>query len=359
MLRAGALERRRPDPQGAALRGHELRGQPRRGRQGVLLLPRRDADPQLAELALQVSAVRVSVRRPRGDEPRAIPRRAGVRAHRHGRARRGAPVRRRRGVREGGAGRGPGADHRPQPGPRTSRAPPPSHALVPEHVVMDRRPRSPGPERRPPGTPVARRLRRPGRDALRPRRSSGARPALAGRRGRRPAPVHRERDEPRTPVRRAQRLTVREGRHQRRGRGRQGRCRQPRRDGNEGRGARARRHPGRRLDDRAPSPDRPRSGIARSCRRMGRRAVRAVVRGHVREPRARGRRVLRLDHAARRRRRAGEGHAPGARRDDLDEADLPHRHRALAGGPGARPVDGRPAPSGSGTPSGSTSSTTT
>ena len=40
VLRAGAVERQRPDPQGAAVRPHQQRGQPRRGRQGVLLLPR-------------------------------------------------------------------------------------------------------------------------------------------------------------------------------------------------------------------------------------------------------------------------------------------------------------------------------
>ena len=39
-------------------------GQPRRGRQGVLLLPRRHADPLLHEDALQVSASGVSLRRP-------------------------------------------------------------------------------------------------------------------------------------------------------------------------------------------------------------------------------------------------------------------------------------------------------
>ena len=35
----GPVERARPDPQGAALRADQLRGQPRGGRQGVLLLP--------------------------------------------------------------------------------------------------------------------------------------------------------------------------------------------------------------------------------------------------------------------------------------------------------------------------------
>ena len=43
VLRAGAVERRRPDPQGAAVRPDQHRGQPRRGRQGVLLLPRQHA----------------------------------------------------------------------------------------------------------------------------------------------------------------------------------------------------------------------------------------------------------------------------------------------------------------------------
>ena len=45
LLRAGALERARPDPQGAAVRPHRQRGQSRRGRQGVLLLPRHARRP--------------------------------------------------------------------------------------------------------------------------------------------------------------------------------------------------------------------------------------------------------------------------------------------------------------------------
>ena len=53
----------RPDPQGAALRAHQQRGQSRRGRQGVLLLPRLDADALVHEVPLQVSAARVPVPR--------------------------------------------------------------------------------------------------------------------------------------------------------------------------------------------------------------------------------------------------------------------------------------------------------
>ncbi len=60
--RARPLERPRPDPQGAPLRPDQRRGQPRRGRQGALLLPRRHADALLPEDALQVSAAAVPLR---------------------------------------------------------------------------------------------------------------------------------------------------------------------------------------------------------------------------------------------------------------------------------------------------------
>ena len=66
---AGAVERPRPDPQGAAVRADQRRGQPRRGRQGVLLLPRRDADALVPEAALQVPAGGLPVRRSGRDEP--------------------------------------------------------------------------------------------------------------------------------------------------------------------------------------------------------------------------------------------------------------------------------------------------
>ena len=62
LLRARPLERRRSDRQGAPVRPHQHRGQPRRGRQGVLLLPRQHADPLVHEVSLQVSAVGVPLR---------------------------------------------------------------------------------------------------------------------------------------------------------------------------------------------------------------------------------------------------------------------------------------------------------
>src|SRR5262249_14000001 len=65
VLRDRAVERRRPDSEGAPLRAHQQRRQPRRGREGVLLLSRLDADAFLHEVALQVPAARLPVRRPR------------------------------------------------------------------------------------------------------------------------------------------------------------------------------------------------------------------------------------------------------------------------------------------------------
>ena len=62
LLRARALERQGSDHQGAPVRPDQQRGQPRRGRQGVLLLSRQHADALVREDALQVSAGGVPVR---------------------------------------------------------------------------------------------------------------------------------------------------------------------------------------------------------------------------------------------------------------------------------------------------------
>lgn len=56
MLRARPVERPRPDPQGTDVRPDQRRGQPRRGRQGVLLLPRQHAHPLVHEVPVQVPA---------------------------------------------------------------------------------------------------------------------------------------------------------------------------------------------------------------------------------------------------------------------------------------------------------------
>ena len=48
LSRARAVERQRPDPEGADVRAHRAAGKPRRGRQGVLVVPRRAAEPRAA-----------------------------------------------------------------------------------------------------------------------------------------------------------------------------------------------------------------------------------------------------------------------------------------------------------------------
>lgn len=88
LLLARHVERRRPDPQGTPVRHDRSPGQPRRGRQGTVLVPRFDPDPLVHEDAVQVPAAAVPVRAvgPRVDQPQ--PRRSRVRDHRHGRVRR-------------------------------------------------------------------------------------------------------------------------------------------------------------------------------------------------------------------------------------------------------------------------------
>ena len=59
---AGAVERRRPDPEGAAVRPDQREGNHGEDVKELYLLPRRDADAFLPEDALQVSAAGVSLR---------------------------------------------------------------------------------------------------------------------------------------------------------------------------------------------------------------------------------------------------------------------------------------------------------
>ena len=62
------------------------RGQSRRGRQGVLLLPRQRAQPRVHEVPLQVSAAGVSLRGPGRGEQAARAARPGIRAARYRRS---------------------------------------------------------------------------------------------------------------------------------------------------------------------------------------------------------------------------------------------------------------------------------
>ena len=93
-LGARAVERARPDPQGAAVRPDQRGGQSRRGRQGALLLPRRHAD------AIPTCGCSTNIRRRafpyaragRRRTARRGTRRARIRADRHRRLRRATAI---------------------------------------------------------------------------------------------------------------------------------------------------------------------------------------------------------------------------------------------------------------------------
>ena len=102
LLRARAVERRGPDPQGADVRARRRRRQPRRGRQGVLVVRGLHADPLLDALALPLPAGRVPLRPDLvAVNAQRAPRRAGVRAGRHRRLRRGPVLGGHRRLRQG------------------------------------------------------------------------------------------------------------------------------------------------------------------------------------------------------------------------------------------------------------------
>ena len=152
------------------------------------------------------------------DQPPADPGRDGVRAARHRRLRRRPLLRRLRGVRQGGAGRHPGADHGGQPG--TGRRPSCTSCRRCGSGTTGRR-GSPNPTAPPRSRSSGRSRRAAGTSAV------AATHPLLGRvhpllRGRGAAALHRERDQPRAALPRAEeREPLRQGRHQRlRGAGR-------------------------------------------------------------------------------------------------------------------------------------------
>ncbi len=205
LLRARHVERGRPDPQGAHVRPDERPGQPRRGRQGVLVLPRQHAHALVHEVALQVPAARVPLRRPRLDERCAQPRRVRVRADRH------------RHLRGRTATSTCSASTR-RPGPTTSSSSSRRTIAAPTAATLELLPtlwfrntwawsaggavpslERTASRRRPPACAPASRARR----------------VAALLRGRRRAAVLRERDEQRARLRHAERRRLRQGRHQR------------------------------------------------------------------------------------------------------------------------------------------------
>ncbi len=232
LLRPRALERAGPHPQGAPLRTDQQRGEPRRGRQGVLLLPRLDADPLVHEVPLQVPAARVPLSGPPRDEPEADPRGARVRAARHGDLRRRPVLRRLRRVRQGRARGRPGPHVGAQPRSGGGAAARPAAALVPQHLVVGGRGRETGPARG--------------------RRSDRGVPPGAARhdaivRRRAGAPLRREREQRPEALGPAEPGAVREGRVPPLRRLRGARRGQPREDRDEGGGPLRPRSPRRRL----------------------------------------------------------------------------------------------------------------
>ena len=100
---ARPVERERSDPQGTAVRADQQRGQPRRGRQGALLLSRCGAEPRLSRACSTSSRRRAYPYEGLIDGERTThgPDRDGVRADRHRSVRRGPLLRRRGRVRQG------------------------------------------------------------------------------------------------------------------------------------------------------------------------------------------------------------------------------------------------------------------
>ena len=128
---------RRPDPQGAPVRPHRPRGQPRRGRQGGLLLPRHHADPLLHAGALPYPQRAFPYARPgrRERAPRtatsrstscSTPASSTTTATSTSTSSTPRPTPRTSLIR----------DHGHQSRPRRGAAPPPADALVPQHLVM-------------------------------------------------------------------------------------------------------------------------------------------------------------------------------------------------------------------------------
>ena len=179
LLRPGALERPRPDPQGAALRADRHRGQSRRGRQGVLLLPRQHAHALVHAVPLQVPAGGVPLRAAGRGEPAARPRERRVRAGRHRRLRRATATST---CSSSTPRRQPTTCSsqitRRQPRARGGAAARAADDLVPQHLVVERR-RDAAPHARgataPPGTSASRSsTRRSGARWLLLRRRAGA-----------------------------------------------------------------------------------------------------------------------------------------------------------------------------------------
>ena len=315
------------DPQGAPVRVDRSGRQPRRRREGVLLLPRVHSYALLPQGALQVPAGPLPLRLSGGREPAALEERSRARAGRYRHLRRRALLRRVRRVCEGVHRGHPDPPHDREPRARGGEHRSPAHPVVPQRVELGAYRRG---LRAPSAAGEGGRRRRAG-----PERRARGLPARRGGCGQRTrVAVYRERDQRRAAVRRRRPAPVREGRLSRvrdRGPARGG---QPGTSGDQGRRAVS-------ADDRA-GRRRHHSTSAPPSRSRG-RAIRVGVRPGVRGPDSRGRRVLPEPVAAPDDPGGTGGSAPGLRRAALEQAVLPLRGERLAGGrPGPAAATGEP-----------------
>ena len=133
-----AVERRRPDPQGADVRPDQRGGQSRRGRQGLLVVPRCPSERAPGCAGATTTRRRRSRTTDLIEENGApLQVRARVRAARHGRLRRRPLLDRRGPLRQGGPDRHPDAGRRAQPGARRGDHPRPAHPVVPQRMVVE------------------------------------------------------------------------------------------------------------------------------------------------------------------------------------------------------------------------------
>ena len=224
------VERQGPDPQGAAVRPDQRRGQPRRGRQGVLVGHRRHTVTQLDAVALPVPARGVPVPAAAGGEPQTRPGRAGVRARRHRNPGRRQVLRRADHLRQGRPG-GPLHHHRrhqPRTGGRTAASA--AADLAAQHLGVGPGQAAQHPAPAAAADPVG------GRAGGRRMQARAARLLLPRRRGHPGNPVLRQRDQHGRPVRRREEPDqVHQGRHQQPGRQGQHQGDQPRELRDQGR----------------------------------------------------------------------------------------------------------------------------
>ncbi len=135
-----AVERPRPHPQGAAVRPHQRRGQPRRGRQGTLFPSRRAALPRLHGDALPLPAGRLPLRAARRGERAARLRRPRVRARGHRHLRGERLLRRHRGICQGDPRRRADACHGREPRADGGEGLADTPVLGTQHLELGRRP---------------------------------------------------------------------------------------------------------------------------------------------------------------------------------------------------------------------------